>query len=195
MGRDRVAWARAVAERYMSPLGRRWLHVQEVAARAEALPFTGEEAARLVAAAYLHDIGYADELAVTGFHPLDGARHLRALGEEDLARLVAHHSNARYEAQLRGFDDYEQEFPFEGTMVDVALTYCDMTTSPDGRRVSLDERVTELVDRYGADHVTACAIVAGLPQFRHGEAEMRRLRDMAASTITGWRGPRESDDR
>lgn len=34
----------------------------------------------LVAAAWLHDIGYAPELRDTGFHPLDGARHLEALG-------------------------------------------------------------------------------------------------------------------
>ena len=34
----------------------------------------------LVAAAWLHDIGYAPELVETGFHPLDGARYLRREG-------------------------------------------------------------------------------------------------------------------
>ena len=81
---DRVAWARAQAEQFMSPLGRRWAHVQAVAARAASLPFGGADRELLVAAAYLHDIGYAPELAATGFHPLDGARHLRSLGDEDL---------------------------------------------------------------------------------------------------------------
>jgi HD superfamily phosphodiesterase len=42
----------------------------------------------LVAACYLHDIGYALALARGGFHPLDGARFLRALGRERLACLV-----------------------------------------------------------------------------------------------------------
>jgi HD superfamily phosphodiesterase len=56
----------------------------------------------LIAAAYLHDIGYAPTLARTGFHPLDGAVHLRELGEERLAGLVAHHSGAETEARLRG---------------------------------------------------------------------------------------------
>jgi hypothetical protein len=32
----------------------------------------------LVAAAWLHDIGYAPELAKTGFHPLDGSAALAA---------------------------------------------------------------------------------------------------------------------
>ncbi|MFD6855509.1 HD domain-containing protein [Streptomyces diastaticus] len=47
----------------------------------------------LVAAAWLHDIGYAPELRDTGSHPLDGARHLESLGAPArLVRLVAHHS-------------------------------------------------------------------------------------------------------
>lgn len=31
----------------------------------------------LIAAAFLHDIGYGPELAVTSFHPLDGGRFVR----------------------------------------------------------------------------------------------------------------------
>ena len=34
----------------------------------------------LVASAWLHDIGYAAGLQETGFHPVDGARHLRSAG-------------------------------------------------------------------------------------------------------------------
>lgn len=48
----------------------------------------------LIAAAWLHDVGYAPSLAVTGFHPLHGARYVRALGHERIAGLVAHHSGA-----------------------------------------------------------------------------------------------------
>jgi HD superfamily phosphodiesterase len=50
-----------------------------------------------MAAAYLHDIGYVPTLARTRFHPLDGARHLRELGEERLVGLVAYHSGAEAE--------------------------------------------------------------------------------------------------
>ena len=58
----------------------------------------------LEAAAWLHDIGYAPGLAVTGFHPLDGARYLRDAQHADamLCRLAAHHSCAIIEAGERG---------------------------------------------------------------------------------------------
>jgi predicted HD phosphohydrolase len=51
---------------------RRWRHVRSVARRAR---WTGKRLALpddLVAAAWLHDIGCAPDLAETGFHPLDG---------------------------------------------------------------------------------------------------------------------------
>lgn len=59
----------------------------------------------LVAAAWQHDIGYATELAVTGFHPLDGARYVQGARAPDrLTNLVAQHSCAVVEARLRGLD-------------------------------------------------------------------------------------------
>ena len=64
-----------------------------------------EDRRYLVAAAYLHDIGYAPDLQRTGLHQLDGAHYLRSLGAERLARLVAHHSEARFEIRLRGFGE------------------------------------------------------------------------------------------
>jgi hypothetical protein len=52
---------------------------------------------------WLHDIGYAPELAGTGCHPLDGARYLRRIGvDEQVVSLVAYHSCARIEAEVRG---------------------------------------------------------------------------------------------
>jgi HD superfamily phosphodiesterase len=61
----------------------------------------------LEAAAWLHDIGYAPGLAVTGLHALDGARYLRDAQHADamLCRLVAHHSCAIIEARERGLAD------------------------------------------------------------------------------------------
>jgi hypothetical protein len=147
------------------------------------LPFEGEDHDQLVAAAYLHDIGYSPELATTGFHPLDGARYLRSVGEEDLARLVAHHTNARCEARLRGLEGYEDEFPFGDTVLDTALTFCDLSTSPDGEPVTLEERVTELVDRYGRESVTARAVLAGAPDFEHGRDQVRQLCEVAGVSV------------
>src|SRR5664279_2302487 len=83
------------------PLPRRWTHVQAVGATAERVSFALEQAERatLICAAWLHDIGYAPGVRLTGFHPLDGARLLRSLGVETrVCALVAHHSAAHVEA-------------------------------------------------------------------------------------------------
>src|SRR4051812_49696405 len=87
---DLATWAAQEAERRLSPLGSRWAHTQGVTARARVLAGTVPVADRqvLIAAAYVHDIGYAFELRDSGFHPLDGARWLRTRGHERLARLV-----------------------------------------------------------------------------------------------------------
>ena len=60
----------------------RWRHSRAVAHRASELAITVPETDRpvLVAAAWLHDIGYVKPLRKTGFHPLDGATYLRAKG-------------------------------------------------------------------------------------------------------------------
>ena len=178
---SQVAWARALAERLLRPLGRRWSHVERVGALAKSIaPAFGQEGDFLVAAAYVHDIGYAPELAREDFHPLDGARYLRGLGRERLAGLVAHHSGARVEAQLRGMPDYLSEFPYEPDDLQAALTFCDLTTGPDGDPVSLSERVAEINRRYGPGHVTARAITACLPEFElfqdRTEARVRAAR-------------------
>lgn len=90
----------------------------------------------LVAAAWLHDIGYAPELRDTGFHPLDGARHLGSLGAalSRLVRLVAHRSGAVYEAEQRGLTAQLDVYEREDCPVLDALIYADMTTGSVGRR-------------------------------------------------------------
>ena len=71
-------------------LGDRWTHVQAAAdkARRVGAVLPAEDADLLVAAALLHDVGYAPSLNRLGFHAVDGARFLRAQGQERLARLV-----------------------------------------------------------------------------------------------------------
>ena len=182
-----AAWAAIVARRFVEPLGHRWKHVRSVAALAQVVGQAfGEDEDVLIAAAYLHDIGYSPELANTGFHPLDGARYLRAEREPRLASLVAHHSGARNEAELRGFDDFLVEFPFEGTELDEALTYCDLTTGPDGRRVTLEDRVGEIQERYGAEHVVSRAIRIGQPEFVRARDNTEQRMAQAGITVSGW---------
>ncbi|MFG2629694.1 HD domain-containing protein [Streptomyces sp. NPDC048473] len=152
-------WARQLAEAELrGPLPRRWAHSQGVAGRAaELAEVLGDDAGMLVSAAVLHDVGYAPRLAVTGFHPLDGARFLRNVhaADERLVRLVANHSFALLEAEERGLrGTLEAEFPLldDHRLVD-ALVYCDMTTTPDGELTSAEARLAEITDRYGADSV------------------------------------------
>lgn len=74
--------AAALSERLLAPLGRRWRHVECVARRAGTLNSVAspEERSTVVTAAWLHDVGYAPAVVVTGSHPLDGARVLLAEG-------------------------------------------------------------------------------------------------------------------
>ena len=85
-------------------------------------------------AALLHDIGYAPELALTGFHPLDGARFCRDAGLPEIASLVAHHTGARNESRLRDQPELLREFPFHDSLLHRALSYCDLTTGPGGEQ-------------------------------------------------------------
>ncbi len=139
---------------------RRWRHSQAVAKRAEELCPLVPYPAELVCAAWLHDIGYGPEVAVTGLHALDGARYLRASGIDPLiCSLVAHHSGAIYEARERGLDKLlEDDFPLAPQPLSDALWYCDMVTGPDGSRTTLDDRLGEIRRRYGEDHVVTSSI-------------------------------------
>ncbi|MGC0420812.1 putative nucleotidyltransferase with HDIG domain [Embleya sp. AB8] len=101
-----VEWAWEVAEAELGEaLPRRWAHSQGVTARAgDFAEVLGDRAELLSAAAILHDVGYAPRPAIIGFHPLDGARHLRDRhsADDQLGRLVANHSFALLEAEERG---------------------------------------------------------------------------------------------
>lgn len=154
MGDRSPAWARHLAGRLLAEaLPRRWAHTQGVAAQARAVgPVLGWDTELVESAAWLHDIGYAPALAVTGFHPLDGARYLRDEQDADPAvcALVAHHSGALVEAAERGLSQpLLAEFPLDADWGElVALTYCDFTTGPGGERLSPEERVAEILSRY-----------------------------------------------
>jgi hypothetical protein len=120
----------------------------------------------LVAAAWLHDIGYAPELVETGFHPLDGARYLRQIGiNGQVVSLVAYHSCAEVEADVRGLGDVlAAEFkPGDPLLTDVLL-YCDMTTGPGGDHVRPADRLVEIRGRYGPDHEVTRFVERAAPE-------------------------------
>jgi HD superfamily phosphodiesterase len=162
-------WAAELARKLLEvPLPRRWAHVQGVAAQARSLaPILGNDADLVEAAAWLHDIGYSPELAETGFHPLDGARYLRDVEHADprLCKLVANHSCAILEADERGLADVlSSEFPSPDPKLNDALAYCDMTTTPTGHVVSVHDRLSEIVERYGPHDVVTRFIRRAEPE-------------------------------
>jgi hypothetical protein len=172
------AWAEHLARTLLEQaLPRRWAHVQGVAARARGLaPTLGADAELLEAAAWLHDIGYLPELAQTGMHGLDGARYLHDVhhAEPLLCHLVAHHSCAVIEAEERGLADLlSREFdPAPQPLAD-ALTFCDMTTSPDGEHVQVHNRLAEIHDRYGPDHLVSRSMRRATPFILEAVGQVR----------------------
>lgn len=176
-----IALARKLAAHHLAePLPRRWNHVQGVGAWAEAVAVSlGDQDDVLACSGWLHDIGYAPDIADTGFHPLDGARFLRRAGiDERVVCLVAHHTCAQLEAEERGLGDVlAAEFPRERTEIADALLYCDMTTSPDGFPVAVEDRLTEIRARYGPEAIVTRFIDRAEPDI---VAAARRTEELMA---------------
>jgi len=183
-GRTLVRDARRLAQALLAGLPERWRHTAGVAARAEELVGTLPGAAdgvALVAAAWLHDIGYAEQVLDTGFHPLDGGLHLRALGWPDrVACLVAHHSEAICIAEVRGLAGRLAEFPREESAVADALSYADQTIGPNGLAMELDERLADMLRRHGPESPNARAHPRRAPLLRAAARRVESRRCAAA---------------
>ena len=158
--------ARLAEIKLAQPLPRRWRHVRSVARRARWVAKQLALSDDLVAAAWLHDIGYAPDLVETGFHPLDGARFLRRTGlDGPVVSLVAYHSCAEIEADVRGLArKLASEFTTADSSLTDALLYCDMTTGPDGDYVRPADRLVEIRGRYGPDHEVTRFVERAAPQ-------------------------------
>lgn len=179
--------AKALARRLDSPLGDRWKHVRAVGARATVLAraVPDEDRELLVMAGWLHDIGYAPEIARTGFHSLDGAVHLRELEyPERLVCLVAHHTGARFEAAERGLSAELAAFGLEDSPTMDALVCADLTTGPQGQPLSFDERMAEILRRYDADSPVHRAITAARESLAGSvDRTWRRLADVGLGSV------------
>lgn len=183
---SQVKWAAKTARAFLqNQLPMRWAHSQAVAAQARTLrPILGTDADLLEAAAWLHDIGYSPSLAITGFHPLDGARFLRDIAEADetLCCLVAHHSYAIVEAAQRGIAaDLAAEFARPRPDLDEALIYCDMTGGRDGIVTTVHDRLAEIFSRYAPDHPVSHAMRRASPALID-TVQVIRARMVLAST-------------
>jgi hypothetical protein len=162
----------------------RWRHTQGVALRAVDAAAVVPQADRpaLLAAAWLHDIGYTEPLRRSGFHPLDGAWFLQEQAwPAPVPGLVAHHSAARYVAGVRGLSDRMDGFPaarYACSLLADALTYADQTTGPDGRVMPVDARLADMLRRHGPDSPNARAHEQRGPAVR---AAVRRIEALLQS--------------
>ncbi|UQX10733.1 HD domain-containing protein [Candidatus Mycobacterium methanotrophicum] len=164
-----VAQAREMAEAFLADaLPRRWAHTIGVAAAAERLvgALDTVQPETVVAAAWLHDVGYAPDSADTGFHPIDGAAHVSQAAPDlwSTVNLIAHHSGAVFEAQERGRDSELARYRFPVDVEELAiLNAADLCTSPDGALIDPQARLDEILNRYPPDHPVHRAITKSGP--------------------------------
>jgi hypothetical protein len=171
-------WSWLTARRLLAEeFPRRWAHSRGVARRAEQIApaFPPDEAEVLVASAWLHDIGYASPVAVTGLHQLDGARFLVGRGVPfRVCALVAHHAGAAAVADLVDLSGELAVFDDEQSPIRDALWYCDMSTGPDGQSMTFEERMAELRRRRSADDPVVRALAVNE---RDREGAVRRTEE------------------
>ncbi|MFI5716066.1 HD domain-containing protein [Nocardia sp. NPDC051750] len=178
MSSETPEWAEELARKHLAPLPRRLAHVEGVARQAARAGSVVDDPVLLVVAAWLHDIGYAPDIERIGFHPIDGAEFLRDRGSsERLCGLVANHSCACVEAQRRGV---QIGWADEETGLRDALWWADMTTTPTGGITAVRERIAEVQDRYGPEHVVAQSVTEAAP-YLLGAADRTEARIAAQS--------------
>jgi hypothetical protein len=178
--RMRLEEAAALARSLLESVDERWPHTVGVVRQAWRFrgKLTEEQGKTLVTAAYLHDVGYAPSLVSTGFHALDGARFVRSLGYSQLAALVANHTGAPFEAEERGLsEELEGHLEPDQVLLD-ALTYCDLTTSPQGEEVDAAARIDEILSRYPVGHVVHHAVERSRPSLL---AAVRRSKELLSA--------------
>jgi hypothetical protein len=152
-----AAWsmhaARSLAGDYLAGLGDRWAHVRAVGEAAENLFDSGVIGESIAVAAWLHDLGYAEPIAVTGLHALDGARLLETLGApQPVVSLVAFHSGAESEAAERGLVNELRDFAWPSQADLDVLTFLDLTVGRSGESIRVAERLSEILERYAPAH-------------------------------------------
>ncbi|MFC7443196.1 HD domain-containing protein [Laceyella putida] len=179
MDRERLA-------QYLAPHEPRYQHILGTVRRMESLlPDLDVPPAwrsLLVQACFLHDIGYSPSLNQYQFHPLDGAIFALSQGfAKPVVAAVLYHSGARELADRTRPDlavSYRENDRFlnkvDRLFIDL-VTYCDLHTSPTGEAVSLDERVGDVVRRYGEEHEVSRTMRLHVPLYEETIARVRKL--------------------
>ena len=155
-----IADSRRLAKEHISGMGRRWDHLSQVGRTAEELAERSPLVTQaVVCAAWVHDLGYAPGIVVSGLHPLDGAKFLSLLGvPPEIVSLVAFHTGALFEAEERGLADQLAVFPQPVADDLDLLTMIDLATAPDGSPILDTDRIKEILSRYEDGHPVNRAI-------------------------------------
>lgn len=101
---------------------------------------------------------------------------------ERLAGLVAHHTQGRHEARLRGLQEALAEFDDEDSLVSAALAYCDLTTGPSGQRMTPGQRLLDVEARYSEDSPVANGLRAAWPELMVAIRQVEALRMQPAGS-------------
>lgn len=169
----------ALAARLLRGVETRLEHSAAVGAQASRVAHIVEPGWRspLNDAAWLHDVGYSPEVAVTGFHPLDGARWLRDhRWPAETCSLVAWHTAALEEALVYGLgEQLAAEFNPPLSLAGTALAWADLTSSPRGERWDAEQRLTDILNRYPPGTRVHQGTRRSLPSLRAAVEEVEGL--------------------
>jgi hypothetical protein len=194
-GVGRVVMDEKELSKYIPPDRHRYTHIlgvvermKEVLAQIEMEEETKE---LLLQTAFLHDIGYSDKLNQYDYHPLDGAFFVQQCGfPKPVIAAVLFHSGA-YESVKKTRPDLVSIYAYNAQWLDETdqlfidlITYCDLHTSPVGKKISVKERIDDIVTRYGAEHEVSRFMIGNLEGFKQTIERVEQL--LVKNRATGW---------
>ncbi|MDQ0418843.1 hypothetical protein J2Z48_003048 [Croceifilum oryzae] len=172
--------------KYLSPEQNRYHHVLGVVERMrellEKINIPSEWKPQLVQTAYMHDVGYNEQLNQHNFHPLDGALFAEEIGiPKPIIAGILFHSDA-YTSVKHTRPDlieiYDKKYnlldEIDHTFIDL-ITYCDIHTSPVGAKITLEERVLDVIKRYGEGHEVSNMMLLSQPYYQEVERRVEKL--------------------
>ncbi|SFJ71512.1 HD domain-containing protein [Thermoflavimicrobium dichotomicum] len=175
-----------VLAEYISPSTNRYQHILGVVQQMKQLVNRLNLEERLkplfIQSAYLHDIGYSEKLNVHHFHPVDGAifAHQQDFPKPVVAAVLFH--SGAYQSVKRTRPDLVPLYSYNGQWLDETdrlfidlITYCDLHTSPLGKKISVKERIDDIIQRYGEKHEVSQSMIENLVHFQQTVQRVEKL--------------------